>query len=91
MKNEKYYVTMTDKFLSGWGCAAGKTEKYVIVCDTIEQAKIAAVIAMGRSDMRRVSIRRNKPYYNKQYYHTTFVSIADAPGFQGKWDNHENQ
>jgi len=27
MKNQRYYVTMTDKFMSGWGMAANKTNK----------------------------------------------------------------
>ena len=34
MKNDrKYYVTMTDKFMSGWGEAAGKVNKLVIECE----------------------------------------------------------
>lgn len=79
----KYYVTMTDKFLSGWGCAAGKTEKYVIVCSTMQQAITAAAIAKKRSEMRYISIRTTRPYYDKRFYHSTFVNITDATGFQG--------
>ena len=32
--NKKYYVSMTDSFLSGWGMAENKISKYIltIVC-----------------------------------------------------------
>ena len=33
-----FYVTMTDKFMSGWGYAAGKTNKLIIECADIAQA-----------------------------------------------------
>ena len=39
MKNkesEKIYVSMTDKFLSGWGLANNKIDKLVIVCENFE-------------------------------------------------------
>ena len=39
-KIRKYYVTMTDKAMSGWGMAKNKTNKYVVICDTHEQAQI---------------------------------------------------
>ena len=31
-KIRKYYVTMTDKAMSGWGMAKNKTNKYVVIC-----------------------------------------------------------
>ena len=36
---KQYYVTMTDTILSGWGQAEGKTNKYIVICDTFEQAE----------------------------------------------------
>ena len=33
------YVTMTDKFMSGWGMAKGKTNKLVIECENSMQAE----------------------------------------------------
>ena len=80
----KYYVTMTDRFLSGWGNAAGKVEKYIIACDTMQQAITAAAIAKKRSEMRYISIRTTRPYYDKNAYHSTFVDISGATGFQGQ-------
>ncbi len=28
-----YYVTATDKFMSGWGLAKGRTNKVVVICE----------------------------------------------------------
>jgi len=44
-----YYVTMTDKFMSGWGQAHGKINKMVVECDTYEEA---AQIERGPSAQR---------------------------------------
>ena len=64
----KIYVTMTDKFLSGWGQAKGKINKLVIDCDTWEEAEIVAENAENRSDMKYINITTNKPYYGNRYY-----------------------
>jgi len=32
-----FYVSATDKLLSGWGEASGKTSKFVVACDTEDQ------------------------------------------------------
>ena len=37
--DKKYYVSMTDSFLSGWGMAENKISKYIIICDNLEQAR----------------------------------------------------
>jgi len=73
MNNKKqYYVTMTDKFMSGWGMAKNKTNKLIIECDTMEEAEIVEENAKYRSDMKYVNIVITKPYYNKVQYHTSF-------------------
>ena len=64
-KNKKYYVTMTDKFMSGWGMAANKTNKLIIVCDTYEQAEIIERNANKRNEMKYVNICTSKPRYGK--------------------------
>ena len=69
-----YYVTMTDKFLSGWGGAQGRTSKFVIECTTYDEAKIVAENAQGRGEMKRINIVTKKPYYSPKNYH---VSIGD--------------
>jgi hypothetical protein len=61
----KFYVTMTDKFMSGWGMAKDKTNKLIIECQTIEQAEQVERAAKSRSEMRYINIRTTKPYYGK--------------------------
>ena len=34
-----YYVTATDKFMSGWGLAENKTNKVVVVCENWQEAR----------------------------------------------------
>jgi hypothetical protein len=61
----KYWVSMTDRFLSGWGSAEGKTNKLVIECDNYEEAEIVADNARRRSEMKYINICLNKPRYGK--------------------------
>jgi hypothetical protein len=57
----KYFVRMTDKFLSGWGAAQGKRNVLVIACDTWNQADAIARAAHDRSDMQRIDICLKPP------------------------------
>lgn len=59
----KFWVTMTDKFMSGWGMAKDKTNKLVIACDTYEQAEAIERNANRRNEMKYVNICSTKPYY----------------------------
>lgn len=61
--NKKIFVTMTDKFLSGWGNATGKTNKFIIICDNWEQAQTIERNAQKRSEMKYINICINKPRY----------------------------
>jgi hypothetical protein len=65
MNSKKFYVTMSDKFMSGWGMAAGKTNKLVIECATYEQAEIIQRNAMKRSEMKYINICINAPRYGR--------------------------
>lgn len=58
-----FYVTMTDKFMSGWGYATGKTNKLIIECETLAQAEQIESAARRRPEMRFVNIRTTKPRY----------------------------
>ena len=69
------YVSMTDKFKSGWGDAKNKTDKYIIECDTFEQAEIAKDNAERRSEMKYINICLNKPRYKTEFYTTEFVKF----------------
>ena len=59
----KYYVTMTDKFMSGWGIAKDKTNKMIVVCDTWQQAEQIESVARNRPEMKYINIRTTKPRY----------------------------
>lgn len=69
--NQKYYVSMTDKFMSGWGMADKKVNKLVIECDSYEEALIVEQNARNRSEMKFVNICINKPYYNPNRYYVS--------------------
>ena len=72
-----YYVTMTDKFMSGWGQAKGKINKLVLPCKTIEEAEVVERNARDRSEMIYINIRTSKPYYNPNNYHVSWKGEDD--------------
>lgn len=73
-----YYVTMTDKFFSGWGLAQGKIAKYVLECDTYQEARIVEENAHQRSEMKNVNICTSKPYYPATTHQVTYKDKTDA-------------
>lgn len=74
-----FYVTMTDKFLSGWGGAKGKTAKYILPCKNYEEAEIVAANAKRRGDMKNINIVLNRPKYDPKRYQVTFGNKKIAP------------
>ena len=70
MKKPVFYVTMTDKYLSGWGMSENKTNKLIIECHTIEQAEQVERAARYRDEMRYVNIRMTKPHYGPNVLET---------------------
>lgn len=58
-----FFVTMTDKFMSGWGMSEGKTNKLIIECETLQQAEQVERAAHKRPEMRYINIRTTKPRY----------------------------
>ena len=72
---KKYYVTMTDKYMSGWGLAKGKTNKLVIGCNTWKQATTVRRNAKKRSEMIYVNIVvGRKPYYSEKQFKVSYRS-----------------
>ena len=61
MPNAVWYVSMTDRFMSGWGRAEGMTNRHVILCDDIDDAYRIERLACRRDEMKRVPITRHKP------------------------------
>lgn len=62
-KKIRYWVTMTDKFMSGWGKARNTINKLVITCEDMTQAQIVEQNARYRSEMKHINIRSTKPSY----------------------------
>lgn len=63
-----FYVTMTDKFMSGWGKAEGKINKFIIECEDFKHAEIIERNANKRPEMKHVGIKFKKPYYSPKGY-----------------------
>ena len=76
-----YYVTMTDKFMSGWGLAENKTNKLVFICENYEEAQTVAKNAENRSEMKYINICTDKPRYDSKRYLTQFKTIEEAPNW----------
>jgi len=76
-----YYVTMTDKFMSGWGCARGKINKLVFECETLEEAEIVADNARNRTDQKYINICSRKPYYPSSRYYVQVKTKKDYPSW----------
>ena len=73
------YVTMTDKFMSGWGEADNKINKLVFICKDIKEALIVKDNAEHRTDQKYINICSNYPYhlFNNKRYYTQIKTIND--------------
>lgn len=77
-----YFVSMTDNFMSGWGAAQKQKSKYVVECDTLDQARHIANVARDRRDeMAYVNITTKTPkFYPLRKYHITRKHWDDLGG-----------
>ena len=82
-----YYVTMTDKFLSGWGSATNKISKVVCECDTLSVAKKVRFYAKQRGEMKNIRIRTTKPRYLLDTHHTIYLNKKDNPVWYSDFPN----
>ena len=62
------YVTMTDKFMSGWGPSDGLINKLIFLCEDYTEAQIVYNNALSRGDQKYINICSSKP----SYYRSTF-------------------
>lgn len=67
----KYWVKMTDKFMSGWGMAEGKKSVLVIECHTATRAFYLAERAAMRPEMKHIRVLSKKPRVGAGAYVTT--------------------
>jgi hypothetical protein len=81
----KFYVTMTDSFLSGWGRAKGKTNKLIFECENYTEAEKVKDYADTRTEMKYVNICINRPTrYNGSGYLTQYKTKQECP----EWYNY---
>lgn len=81
MTNRKYYITMTDSFMSGWGRANNKINKLVFECDTLEQAQIVEQNARHRKEMKYINFANKKPNYPNCTHLISYKTIEDYPNW----------
>lgn len=76
-----WFVTMTDKLLSGWGCAQNKIAKRVIICKDLQQAEqlYNRIIArQPRCQMIYVNVTPTLPHYSASRYTTSWELYTDS-------------
>lgn len=72
------YVTATDRFLTGWGCADGKIAKRIIICDNYRQAqRIADAFVNEGKQFGYVNITDKAPNYNESKYVSSWSTYED--------------
>ncbi len=65
----EWFVTMTDKFLSGWGCAENKIAKRVIICPDRQKAELVKDRLFNpKHGMKNVNVVKNLPRYSSNRY-----------------------
>lgn len=80
MRSYPYYVTATDTFMSGWGCAEGKINKVVIGCDTWDEVIAVKRALRERSEMKYIRDIKQTPVYSPSRYLISWYHFdADAP------------
>ncbi len=76
-----FYVTMTDKFMSGWGYAQGRTNKLIVECSTIDEAEQIERTARRRPEMKYVNICTRRPRYGAHVLES-WKTYADMTGWR---------
>ena len=83
-KKLRWFVTMTDKFMSGWGHAQGRKAKLAIGPMKYEEAQRIHDAALRRSEMKYVNIREAKGN-PKNWYRGDQVSVRKLSEVGGSW------
>ena len=70
----EWFVTMTDKFMSGWGLAENKIAKRVIICKSHGDAETLRDRIAGnrRTHMTYVNVTPRLPNYSVARYTTSY-------------------
>lgn len=85
-ETHRWLVVGTDRFMSGWGKAAGGVSYAAWACESLEAANQVESWVRGRSDMKRVRVvhegeRRWKPRGNGHAH--VYVVVPGHPSLGG--------
>ena len=72
------FISATDKFLSGWGCAEGKIHKQVVICENWDIADRVARNMVGNG-YKYVNSRKTLPAYPQSRYSCSYRLASDCP------------
>ena len=78
VSENQWCVTATDKMLSGWGRAEGKTHKQIVICENHQQAERIAGNMRAKSFVY-VNARVGLPYYSPSRFTTSYHHANDCP------------
>lgn len=78
MKKYPFYVTATDSFMSGWGCAEGLINKVVIGCNNWSEVSIVKRALHERNEMKYVNVTTNPRYSPSRYLVSWYRYNANA-------------
>ena len=83
-----YYVTCTDKFMSGWGRAEGRINRLILPCKSYEEACIVEDNINGRTDQKDVHVYTTKPQLKASGYLYQVMDRNNAKPWytQGTWE-----
>lgn len=78
LSGHNVFVTMTDKFLSGWGLAEGRIAKRVVICENKQQAyTLKDRLSNPKHMMKHVNISFDVPYYTPSKYRVSWDRYTD--------------
>lgn len=76
-KTHRWLVTATDRFMPGWGGAAGGLSKCAWACQTLEEARACYARIKARDEMRYVNIT-NRPWYPRAAHVSIYVNRDES-------------
>ena len=74
-----FYVTMTDKFMSGWGPAKGKENDLIFECESKEEAKKLRDYAIRREEMHNIYLSDIITNFSARNYYVQNKNRANSP------------
>ena len=81
LTDDMWFVVCTDKFLSGWGCADGKTAKRICVCKDLQDAsKLCDRLWVYRNQHQLTDIYKTQkfPYFPESEFTTSIDEYSDS-------------